>query len=130
MKQKITNIEAPLPSGNYSQAIKVGNFVFISGQLPLKNGEIINNNIYMACRQCLINISNICNKAYGTINDVVKMNVYYTDIRYSEVFDEIIPEFFLEPYPSRIRIGVNCISKKSSIEVEAIMYIKNENTDK
>ncbi|OXA98975.1 RidA family protein [Flavobacterium pectinovorum] len=127
MKRKITTNNAPMPSGNYSQAIQVDNLVFISGQLPLKDGDLISDNEPVKhCRQCLINISNICIAAGGEINDVVKLNVYYTDVRFSQALDEVLPEFFHEPYPARIRLGVSTISKNAQIEVDAIMYNKNE----
>ncbi|MFK7032152.1 RidA family protein [Flavobacterium oreochromis] len=128
MKQKIYSEQAPKPSGNYSQAIQVDNLVFISGQLPLKDDHLISEEKPKdSCRQCLINISNICNAAGGTIKDVVKLNVYYTNQAFSLALDEVIPEFFDEPYPARIRLGVALISKNASIEVDAIMYKKNKN---
>ena len=128
MKQKIYSEQAPRPSGNYSQAIQIDNLVFISGQLPLKEGYLVSEeNPKDACRQCLINISYICKAAGGTIKDVVKLNVYYTNQAFSLALDEVIPEFFDQPYPARIRLGVALISKNASIEVDAIMYKKNEN---
>ncbi|CAA7196349.1 RidA family protein [Chryseobacterium potabilaquae] len=124
MKHKILTEKAPQPSGNYSQAIQVENLVFISGQLPIKDNILLLDDHHNACRQCLENISNICIAAGGTINDIVKLNVYYTDVNYSIALDEVITEFFEAPFPARIRLGVTVISKGAKIEIDAIMCKK------
>lgn len=124
-KEKITTERAPIPSGKYSQAIRFGNLVFCSGQLPLDpdTGLLVQGDPEELYRQCFNNLRGVCEAAGGTLNDIVKLNVYFIDSYYSSFLDTVLPEFFEEPYPARIRLTVKEISKQSKIEIDAIMCI-------
>ncbi|OMP77913.1 RidA family protein [[Flexibacter] sp. ATCC 35208] len=130
-KLAITTLDAPLPGGKYSQAIKVDNWVFLSGQLPFNVEDMTietecPHNMY---RKCFRNLEAVCKAAGGTLDHIVKLNVYYTDISYSPYLDEVLPEFFTIPYPARIRLAVKEISKGAKIEIDAIMFIGNDQTN-
>jgi 2-iminobutanoate/2-iminopropanoate deaminase len=125
-KEQVITDKAPKPQGKYSQAILWGNMVFLSGQIPFNMAD---NSIEMEdpkqmYRICFNNLREVCKSAGGDLNDIVKLNVYFIDIYYSAFLDEVIPEFFSEPYPARIRLTVKEISKGSKIEIDGIMVIK------
>jgi reactive intermediate/imine deaminase len=116
---------APQPSGNYSQGVCFGNLVFLSGQLPLDpaTNRLVEGSPVEMYRQCLRNLEMVCVAAGGSIRNIVKLNVYYIDISYSKYLDEVIPEFFSQPYPARIRVVVKELSKRAAIEIDGIMAL-------
>lgn len=127
-KVAITTPDAPQPGGKYSQAIRVGDLVFLSGQLPFNMEDMT---IEMDCphtmySNCFRNLEAVCKAAGGSLDHIVKLNVYYTDMSYSPYLDEVLPEFFTAPYPARIRLAVKEISKGAKIEIDAIMYLSND----
>ncbi|MCW3465922.1 RidA family protein [Chitinophaga nivalis] len=128
IKSKIHTTAAPTPGGKYSQAIKSGNLVFLSGQLPMNatTGVIEMDDPHEMYRICFRNLAAICAAAGGHLNQIVKLQVYYTDICYASFLDEVIPEFFQEPYPARIRLVVKEISKKAKVEIDGIMDLEIE----
>lgn len=125
MKSSIHSPNAPKPGGKYSQAIKAGSFVFLSGQLPMdpQTGSIEMDDPKHMYRLCFKNLEEVCKEAGGSLNNIVKLNVYFIDAYYSSFLDEVIPEFFSPPYPARIRLTVKEISKGSKIELDAIMVL-------
>jgi enamine deaminase RidA (YjgF/YER057c/UK114 family) len=76
-------------------------------------------------RRCLRNLDAVCRAAGGTIGDLVKLNVYFVDISYSKYLDEVIPEFFSQPYPARIRLAVKELSRQAAIEIDGIMALRS-----
>lgn len=126
-KKPILTNKAPTPFGTYSQAIKCNDLLFVSGQLPIKEGctEIISDDVVEQTSQCFKNIQNICNAAGSNLNDAVKINVYYTDIAASENLNQVMEEFFHEPYPARIRVKVAGLSKNAKVEIDGIFLCKN-----
>ncbi len=124
-KIAIFSDRAPQPRGLYSQAIKLGNLVFLSGQLPLNpyTNELINDTPLEAYRQCFKNLESVCIAAGGNLNLLVKLTVYLNDINISPLLDEVMSEFFSKPYPARSRVFVNNLSMNSPVEIEGIMCI-------
>lgn len=127
-KKAIFSKNSPAPGGNYSQAIEIGNFIFASGQLPIhmKTGEIEKFDPVKSCKLCFENLSALCKDAGSHMNNIVKLNVFMTNEDVSKALDQVLPEYFTEPYPARSRIYVNQISKSCLIEIEAVMVKNNE----
>lgn len=116
MKQKLSTSLAPTPVGNFSQGLKVGNRVYVSGQTPLnvETGKIPDS-IVDQTRQVFTNIEHILKEAGATISDIVKVNVYLTNINDFDAFNATFNEIFTaEPYPVRTTVG----SKLKDIEIE------------
>ncbi len=116
---------APKPIGPYSQAVKVGDFLFISGQLPVdpSTGEIIKDNFEKAVKTVLENIKSIVEEAGGSLNNIVKVTVYLKDIGKFKKFNEVYTQYFKDRYPARVVVEVSKIPKDADLEVEAIAYI-------
>ncbi len=125
-REAITSSAAPTPSGSYSQGIRSGSFVFLSGQLPLdpRTDALIEGSPVEMYRQCLRNLDAVCREAGGTIRDLVKLNVYFVDASYSKCLDEVVAEFFSQPYPARIRVTVKELSRKAPVEIDGIMALR------
>jgi reactive intermediate/imine deaminase len=122
MKQKIETPEAPSAIGPYSQAIKVGDSIFLSGQIPLdpatmKLVEGEENQI----RRVFDNIQDVCKAADCSLNDIVKLNVSLKDLSIFGKVNEIMLDYFEEPYPARAALQVARLPLDSLIEVEAII---------
>ncbi len=126
-KIEIKTDKAPSAIGAYSQAIKVGDFVFISGQIPLDPAtmEIVNGDINVHIKQVLLNIESITKASGLTLEDIVKINVYLTDLKNFQKVNEEMELFFKEPYPSRAAVEVSRLPKDVCIEMDAILYGKS-----
>ena len=124
-KEVIVSKKAPKPVGPYSQAVKAGNFLFISGQLPINpaTGEIIRGNFEEAVKIVLENVKSIVEEAGGTMDDIVKVTVYMKDLSLFSKFNEIYSQYFKDKYPARVVVEVSRIPKDADLEVEAIAYI-------
>ena len=126
MTKKIIQTDtAPQAIGTYSQAVVVGNLVFISGQIPLdpQTGDVISGNTDACIRRVLDNVSAICTEAGGTMDDIVKLTVYLTDLSLFARFNEIMAERFSQPYPARAAVGVAALPKGVQVEADAIMAL-------
>lgn len=124
-KEVIVSEKAPKPVGPYSQAVKAGNFLFISGQLPINpaTGEIVRGNFEEAVKVVLENVKSIVEEAGGTMDDIVKVTVYMKDLSLFSEFNEIYSQYFRDKYPARVVVEVSRIPKDADLEVEAIAYI-------
>ena len=122
MKKVISTSHAPAAIGPYSQAIKVGNLLFISGQIPIspETGSIVSGDIRKQTRQALSNIEAILEEASLTINDVVKTTVFLSNMEDFADMNDIYAEFFSEPYPARSAVAVKTLPKGALVEIEAI----------
>ena len=122
-KQAIHTGDAPEAIGTYSQAIKVGQTVFISGQIPLDPStmELIGGDIDAQIRQVFDNLSAVAGAAGGSLFDVVKLTVYLVDIGDFPRVNEIMSEYFEKPYPARVAVGVSALPKAAVVEMDAIL---------
>ncbi len=123
-KIEIKTNKAPSAIGAYSQAIKVGNFVFVSGQIPLnpETMEIVDGDINVQIKRVLLNIEAITKESGLTNKNIVKINVYLTDLKNFQKVNEEMELFFEKPYPSRAAVEVSRLPKDVSIEMDAILY--------
>ena len=125
-KIKITTDQAPSAIGAYSQAIRVGKFVFISGQIPLdpKTMQVVNGDINDHITQVISNIRAIAEESGSTMNEIVKINVYLKDLEHFQNVNEVMESYFEKPYPSRAAVEVSRLPKDVSIEMDAILYVE------
>jgi len=125
-KTKISTDRAPSAIGAYSQAIRAGNFVFISGQIPLdpKTMQVVNGDINDHITQVLSNIRAIAEESGSTMNEIVKINVYLKDLEHFQNVNEVMESYFEKPYPSRAAVEVSRLPKDVSIEMDAILYVE------
>jgi reactive intermediate/imine deaminase len=121
----INTVQAPQSIGTYSQAVKVNNTVYLSGQIPLIPETMMLNNtdIETEIRQVFTNITAVCVAAGGTLQDIVKLNIFLTDLSNFATVNTIMAEFFQEPYPARAAIGVSQLPKESNVEMDGIMVL-------
>lgn len=126
IKEIIQTVNAPEAIGTYSQAIRVDRLVFLSGQIPLLPGTmmLIDSEISPQIVQVFENLKAVAEAAGGDLVDVVKLNVYLTDLSHFPLVNEIMGRFFQEPYPARAAVGVAALPKDAQIEMDAIMYLK------
>ncbi len=117
--------KAPAAIGPYSQAIKATNTVYLSGQIPLdpETMELVKGDFAAQAQQVFKNIQAVCAEAGGDLQDIVKLNIYLTDLSHFPSVNEVMAEFFQEPYPARAAIGVKELPKGAAIEADAIMVI-------
>ncbi len=124
-KEIIKTTSAPEAIGTYSQAVKVGNTVYLSGQIPLIPGgsELDAANIRAQVVRVFENLSAVARAAGGGLQDVVKLNVFLTDMKDFPVVNEVMAEYFQQPYPARAAVGVAALPRGASVEMDAIMVL-------
>ncbi|MCK5121254.1 MAG: RidA family protein [Methylococcales bacterium] len=127
-KTIIETNKAPQAIGTYSQAVKVDDTVYLSGQIPLvpETMEIIEGDISVHIRQVFDNLKAVAEAAGGDFFDIVKLNVFLTDLSDFPIVNEIMSEYFTQPYPARAAVGVAALPKGVSVEMDAIMVIREE----
>lgn len=121
----ISTPEAPAAIGPYSQAVKVGNTVWISGQIPLDpdSMELVGGSISAQATQVFKNLAAVANAAGGSLSDAVKINISLTDMGDFAAVNEVMATFFQEPYPARACVQVAALPKAVDIEVEAMLSV-------
>ncbi|MBU2708603.1 RidA family protein [Zooshikella marina] len=125
-KQVITTEKAPAAIGTYSQAIKVGTTVYLSGQIPLDptTMEVVSNDDFAAqATQVFENLQAVTEAAGGSLNDIVKLNIFMTDLSNFATVNEIMAKYFQAPYPARAAIGVAELPKGVMVEMDGIMEL-------
>ncbi len=124
-KAVINTDKAPAAIGPYSQAIKAGNTVYLSGQIPLdpQTMELVSDDFEAQARQVFSNMSAVCEEAAGSLKDIVKLNLYLVDLDNFAIVNQVMEEFFATPYPARAAVGVKALPKGSQVEAEAVMVI-------
>ncbi|MGR9114494.1 MAG: RidA family protein [Gammaproteobacteria bacterium] len=124
-KEIIHTPHAPQAIGTYSQAIKVENTVYLSGQIPLvpETMEVIEGDIHSQIQQVFKNLQAVANAAGGDLSDIVKLNVYLTDLANFPIVNEIMGQYFTQPYPARAAIGVSTLPKGVGVEMDAVMHM-------
>lgn len=125
-KQIIQSDKAPQAIGTYSQAVRVGRTVYLSGQIPLvpETMTIIEGDISAQITQVFDNLQAVAEAAGGDFSDIVKLNVFLTDLAHFPLVNEIMGHYFQEPYPARAAIGVAALPKAADVEMDAIMVLK------
>jgi len=129
MKREIIKTDqAPQAIGTYSQAVRVDDTVYLSGQIPLVPGtmELVAGDIAAQIRQVFDNLQAVCRAAGGELRDIVKLNVFLTDLGDFPVVNEIMADYFAEPYPARAAIGVAALPKGAGVEMDAIMTVTRD----
>jgi reactive intermediate/imine deaminase len=125
-KEIIQTDQAPQAIGTYSQAVKCGNIVYLSGQIPLlpESMELAPGDIEAQIRRVFDNLQAVARAAGGSLQDVVKLNVFLTDLGDFPRVNKVMAEYFAEPYPARAAIGVAALPKAAQVEMDAVMHIE------
>jgi|TARA_B100001142_G_scaffold76426_1_gene77186 reactive intermediate/imine deaminase len=116
---------APAAIGTYSQAVKVNNTVYLSGQIPLdpQTMELASDEISDQVSQVFRNLAAVCAASGGDLSNIVKLNIFLTDLSHFPIVNEIMGQYFNEPYPARAAIGVRALPKGSQVEMDGILVI-------
>lgn len=124
-KAIISTDQAPAAIGTYSQAVKTNNTVYLSGQIPLDPATMtmVNDSFEAEAHQVFKNLKAVCEAADGSLADIVKLNIFLTDLANFATVNEIMAQYFTEPYPARAAIGVAQLPKEAQIEADGIMVI-------
>ena len=124
-RQAISTSQAPKAIGTYSQAVVAGDTLYISGQIPLdpKTMEVVDADIETQIRRVFDNLSAVADAAGASLADAVKLTVFLTDLAEFPTVNQVMAEYFDEPYPARAAIGVVALPKGGPVEVEAIVYL-------
>jgi reactive intermediate/imine deaminase len=124
-KQIISTTDAPAAIGTYSQAVRVGNTIWVSGQIPLdpRTKELVTGDVETEIRQVFDNLKAIVVAAGATFDNVVKANVYLTDLSHFALVNKVMTEYFREPYPARAAVGVAALPRGAQVEVECIVAL-------
>ena len=124
-KQIISTSAAPAAIGIYSQAVRVGNTIWVSGQIPLdpKTKELVAGDIEAQVRQVFDNLKAIVAAAGATFDDVVKATVFLVDFSHFGLVNKVMAEYFREPYPARAAVGVAALPRGAQVEVECIVAL-------
>jgi reactive intermediate/imine deaminase len=122
-RESITTDKAPAAIGPYSQAVRVGDTVYLSGQIPLdpETMELVGGDIRKQVIQVFDNLEAVCQAAGGGVDDIVKLTIFLTDLGNFGLVNELMSERFQEPYPARAAIGVASLPKGAQVEMEAIL---------
>lgn len=124
-KEIIKTAGAPAAIGTYSQAVKVGNTVYLSGQIPLIPGgsDLDDADIRTQITRVFENLSAVAKAAGGGLQDIVKLNVFLTDLKNFPTVNEVMAEYFQQPYPARAAVGVAALPRGVGVEMDAIMVM-------
>ena len=122
--KKINTKNAPQAIGSYSQAKIVGNFIFTSGQIPLKiDGTMVTDDFKKECIQVLDNLNEILKCSGSKMSNIIKLTVYLTDLSNFSVLNSVFEQYFDQSLPARSTVQVSALPKDSRVEIEAIGYI-------
>ena len=121
----ISTPEAPAAIGTYSQAVRAGDTVYLSGQIPLdpKTMKIVDGDFEAQARRVFDNLRAVCRAAGGDFNRVVRVTVYLTDLANFAKVNEVMATYFREPFPARAAIGVASLPRGSLVEIDAVMHL-------
>lgn len=121
----ISTDKAPAAIGTYSQAIKAGDTVYLSGQIPLVPDSmmLVEGDMAAQINQVFSNLAAVCQAAGGSLQNIVKLNIYLTDLSHFALVNEIMAAHFETPYPARAAVGVAALPKDAGVEMDAVMVI-------
>ncbi len=125
MREIIRSDAAPAAIGTYSQAVKCGQTVYLSGQIPLDpaSGQMVEGPIEVHIRRVLDNLRALCRASGGDLRHIVKLNVFLTDLANFAEVNRIMAEYFEPPYPARAAIGVAALPRGSQVEMDAVVVL-------
>ncbi len=123
--QEIKTSAAPSAIGTYSQAVRTGDLVFISGQIPLNPDTMVlcSDDFREQAEQVFKNLAAVCEASGGTLAQIVKLNVYLTHLENFPIVNEVMSEYFKPPYPARAAVGISALPKEALVEVEAVLSL-------
>ncbi len=127
MTRKIINThQAPAAIGTYSQAVRAGDTVYLSGQIPLLPAtmQLVEGDMRAQITQVFDNLKAVAEAAGGGLADVVKLNVFLTDLAHFPLVNEVMAQYFSAPYPARAAIGVASLPKGAAVEADAVMVLR------
>ena len=129
-KSIISTDQAPQAIGTYSQAVRVGDTLYLSGQIPLVPATmtLVDGDIQAQVRQVFSNLSAVAAAAGGGLEDLVKLNVFLTDLTHFPLVNQVMAEFFQAPYPARAVVGVAALPKGAAVEMDAVMVLDAAST--
>jgi len=124
-KAVIRTNNAPQAIGTYSQAVKAGDTVFLAGQIPLipETMTLETGDMHAQIRRVFENLGAVAKASGGSLQDVVKLNVYLTDLAHFPLVNEVMAQYFREPYPARAAVGVAALPKGAAVEMDAILVL-------
>lgn len=124
-KEIISTDKAPQAIGTYSQAVKVGNTVYLSGQIPLvpETMEMVEGDMEAQIRRVFDNLSVVAQAAGGSLADVAKLNVFLTDLSHFPLVNEVMADYFSRPYPARAAIGVAALPRGAGVEMDGVLEL-------
>ncbi len=124
-KKIISTDKAPQAIGTYSQAVKVNKTVYLSGQIPLlpETMELLDGSVEEQIHQVFKNLAAVAEAGGGSLQDIVKLNVFLTDLTHFPTVNQVMAGYFSEPYPARAAVGVAQLPKGAAVEMDAIMEL-------
>lgn len=127
MREVIATEKAPQAIGTYSQAIRFGNTVYLSGQIALipETMELAEGDIDVRIHQVFKNLSAVCEAAGGSLQDIVKLNIFLTDMSHFATVNEIMAQYFQQPYPARAAVAVKELPKGTDVEMDGVMALSS-----
>ncbi|MFO1371336.1 MAG: RidA family protein [Candidatus Competibacteraceae bacterium] len=126
-REIIKTDQAPAAIGTYSQAVKVGNTVYLSGQIPLDptTTQLVTDNMEAQIRRVFDNLAAVARAAGGSLANTVKLTVFLTDLGHFALVNQIMAEYFPEPYPARAAIGVASLPRGAQVEMDAVLMLED-----
>jgi len=128
MRRKVIHTDkAPQAIGTYSQAVQTGNTVYLSGQIPLvpDTMEMTEGNMEAQIRRVFDNLAAVCEAAGATMADIAKLNIFLTDLGQFPLVNQVMADYFQEPYPARAAVGVASLPKDAQVEMDAILVFND-----
>ncbi len=128
MERKVIHTDrAPQAIGTYSQAVRTGGTVYLSGQIPLDpdSMELVEGNTETQIRRVFDNLSAVAEAAGGTLADIAKLNIFLTDLGHFPLVNQVMGEYFSQPYPARAAVGVAGLPKGAEVEMDAVLVLNN-----
>ncbi len=124
-REIIHTTHAPEAIGTYSQAVKIGDVVYLSGQIPLvpETMTVLEGDFAAQVRRVFDNLTAVAEAAGGQLQDIVKLTIYLTDLSHFGTVNEIMAEYFTQPYPARAAVGVASLPKDVPVEMDAVMHL-------
>ena len=125
----ISTDKAPAAIGTYSQAVKIGTTVYLSGQIPLvpQSMQMVSEDFAEQTQQVFENLNAVCQAAGGSLNDMVKVNIFLTDLSNFATVNQIMSQHFVAPYPARAAVQVSALPRGAQIEIDGVMEVPSTN---